>query len=119
MNIYQRRNKIFDCIFRDKETKIIELAAEVGVSRRTVQTDVNALKKKHPIETVGGNGGGVRIPASYIPLLHVLTQKEITALHRVMAILQTNYPTVVGRLEGVLSGYACDGLFAGAGAGAG
>ena len=41
--------------------QIAEFATEFGVCERTIKTDIDELKKEYPIETIRGNGGGVRM----------------------------------------------------------
>lgn len=58
------------------------LASELGVSDRTIRTDILALTAEYPLETVRGNGGGVRIADWYHPHKNILSKEQISVLEQ-------------------------------------
>lgn len=58
MNPNERRSKILDRLARRRSDTILNLAAEFGVSERTIRYDIEILTLAHPIETVRGRYGG-------------------------------------------------------------
>ena len=59
------------------------LAAEFGVSERTIRRDVEELTLRFPLETVrGGHGGGIRLCAWYRPYRRTLSPEQAAALRR-------------------------------------
>jgi len=61
------------------------LARELGVSDRTIRTDILALTAEYPLETIRGNGGGVRIADWYHPHKNILTVEQTTVLEQLMS----------------------------------
>lgn len=61
------------------------LARELGVSDRTIRTDILALTAEYPLETIRGNGGGVRIADWYHPHKNILTVEQMTVLEQLMS----------------------------------
>ena len=61
------------------------LARELGVSDRTIRTDILALTAEYPMETIRGNGGGVRIADWYHPHKNILTVEQMTVLEQLMS----------------------------------
>ena len=61
MGAAERRQLILDLLCQRRRETISNLAAELGVSERTIRRDVEMLTLRYPIETVCGRyGGGVR-----------------------------------------------------------
>ena len=56
----ERRQLVLEAISDRRTVQIESLAAEFGVSRRTIERDILALSCSYPIATVQGGGGGVR-----------------------------------------------------------
>ena len=57
-----------------------QLARELGVSARTIQTDIQCLSLDYPLENIRGNGGGVRLMDWYHPEKRILSQEQETVL---------------------------------------
>lgn len=73
---------------RRKET-IPNLAAELGVSERTIRRDIEMLTLRYPIETVCGRyGGGVRMADWYQQGRRRLTPRQTALLRRLAAGLE-------------------------------
>jgi len=61
----ERRNAIIEVLcLRRFETRE-NLAFEFGVSKRTIDYDIEILSLTYPIYTVPGNGGGIHVDDNY------------------------------------------------------
>ena len=60
------------------------LAAELGVTDRTIRNDILVLTAEYPLETTRGNGGGVRIADWYHPHKNIFSQDQISVLEQLM-----------------------------------
>ena len=56
----ERRQRVIETISDRRTVRIDELAAEFGVTRRTIERDILALSCSYPIVTENWRGGGVR-----------------------------------------------------------
>ena len=57
--------EILQVLIERKEGTLENLAFEFGVSKRTIQYDIETLSLSHPIYCESGNGGGIRIEKDY------------------------------------------------------
>ena len=60
------------------------LAFELGVTDRTIRSDITALTVDHPIETIRGNGGCVKLAEWYHPHRNILSQEHQTVLRQML-----------------------------------
>ncbi|WDC85921.1 HTH domain-containing protein [Caloramator sp. mosi_1] len=65
MGANERRMQIIEVLCRRRQDTMKNLAFEFGVTERTIRNDINILSLSYPIETIRGNGGGVRIMDGY------------------------------------------------------
>ena len=65
MSPNERRMEILQVLIERKEGTLENLAFEFGVSKRTMQYDIETLSLSHPIYCESGNGGGIRIEKDY------------------------------------------------------
>ncbi len=65
MSPNERRMEILQVLIERKEGTLENLAFEFGVSKRTIQYDIETLSLSHPIYCESGNGGGIRIEKDY------------------------------------------------------
>ena len=56
----ERRQQVLEAISDRRTERIENLAAEFGVSRRTIERDILVLSCSYPIVTENWRGGGVR-----------------------------------------------------------
>ena len=78
-----------DLLCQRRRETISNLAAELGVSERTIRRDVEMLTLRYPIETVCGRyGGGVRMADWYKQDRRRLTPRQTALLRRLAAGLQ-------------------------------
>ena len=65
MSPNERRMEILQVLIERKVGTLENLAFEFGVSKRTIQYDIETLSLSHPIYCESGNGGGIRIEKDY------------------------------------------------------
>ena len=56
------------------------LALELGVTRRTIRSDITALTVDYPLETQRGNGGCVKVADWYHPHRNILSCEQQSVL---------------------------------------
>ena len=56
-----RRHKMQEYLSAKRKVTYRELATEYGITRRTAMRDIEILTASIPLETVPGNGGGVKV----------------------------------------------------------
>lgn len=81
----ERRAEIIRIMVARRQESMQVLARELGVSDRTIRTDILALTAEYPLETIRGNGGGVRIADWYHPHKNILTVEQMTVLEQLMS----------------------------------
>jgi transcriptional antiterminator len=57
-----------------------QLAQELGVTDRTIRTDITILTADYPLDTVRGHGGCVKVEDWYHPHKNILSQEQQTTL---------------------------------------
>ena len=62
---YERREIIKTLLVNEKSTTTIRLMYLFGVTRQTIQRDIDFLSRRMPIVTKAGNGGGVFLDVNY------------------------------------------------------
>ena len=98
MTLNERRAEIVKILkFRGQE-RIAVLANETGVSIRTMKGDIQELVKEYPIETVRGNGGGVRLNMDNKTYKGVLTEAQQNALIEAMKVLGRPVAELIGEV---------------------
>ena len=85
MSANERRAEIIRIMVARRQESMQVLARELGVSDRTIRTDILALTAEYPLETIRGNGGGVRIADWYHPHKNILTVEQTTVLEQLMS----------------------------------
>jgi DeoR/GlpR family transcriptional regulator of sugar metabolism len=78
------------------------LADELGVTDRTIRTDITALTAEYPLETVRGNGGCVKVAEWYHPHRNILSQEQQRALTRLSAFGDEHDQKIV---QGILAAF--------------
>lgn len=90
MTALDRREAILDALCVRRHEQVKSLAAEFGVSERTIRNDLLVLGCSYPVETTRGNGGGVKIADWY---------------HRDRSYLSTEQSDLLERLAHSLEGH--------------
>ena len=88
MGAAERRQLILDLLCQRRKETIPNLAAELGVSERTIRRDIEMLTLRYPIETACGRYGGVRMADWYQQGRRRLTPRQTALLRRLAAGLQ-------------------------------
>lgn len=74
------------------------LADTFGVTDRTIRNDILALTSEYPLDTVRGNGGGVRIAEWYHPHKNILSNEQISVLEQLMSKADDNQKRVLDQM---------------------
>lgn len=77
---YERREIIKTLLLNEKSTTTMRLTYLFGVSRQTIQRDIDFLSRRMPIVTKAGNGGGVFLNMNYRAPKEHLSEDEKTLL---------------------------------------
>lgn len=84
----ERRSKILRLLCKRRHETAINLAAELGVSERTIRADVVILSCYYPIQVVRGRfGGGIHLPDWFHMESHTLSPKQQALLMRIRKTL--------------------------------
>ena len=81
MSANERRAEIMRIMVARRQENMQVLAAELGVTDRTIRNDILVLTAEYPLETTRGNGGGVRIADWY---QNIFSQDQISVLEQLM-----------------------------------
>ena len=89
MDAVERRHQILELLCQRRKDTMQNLAAELGVSERTIRRDVEILTRSYPLETVCGRyGGGVRVADWYHLDRQRMSPKQTALLRRLAADLR-------------------------------
>ena len=88
MSPNERRQELLETLCRRRKDTYDNLAHEFGVSKRTIRYDIETLSCSYPIETVSGNGGGVKIADWYHLNRKTLNPGQVALLKKLGAQLQ-------------------------------
>ena len=89
MDAVERRQQILELLCQRRKDTMQNLAAELGVSERTIRRDVEILTRSYPLETVCGRyGGGVRVADWYHLDRQRMSPKQTALLRRLATGLQ-------------------------------
>ena len=78
----ERRLMILSVLCGRRSELAENLAAEFGVTQRTIYNDIQILSCSYPIITIQGNGGGIKIMDGYKLGMKYLTDKQLELLTR-------------------------------------
>lgn len=85
----ERRQQILELLCQRRKDTMQNLAAELGVSERTIRRDVEILTRSYPLETVCGRyGGGVRVADWYHLDRQRMSPRQTALLRRLATGLQ-------------------------------
>lgn len=98
MSANERRAEIIRILVARRQENMQVLAAELGVTDRTIRNDILALTAEYPLETSRGNGGGVRIADWYHPHKNILTKEQIAVLQQLMDKADENQQSVLKQM---------------------
>lgn len=95
----ERRKAILSVLAERRKETCQRLAGEFSVSVRTIYRDIEELALNHPIETIQGNGGCVRLMDGYYPDTIKMTPKQTSLLKGLMAQMSGDDIAVI---EGII-----------------
>ena len=88
MRTDERRAAIMKVLTARRQDKISNLAAEFGVTTRTIKTDIEELTLVYPLVTVRGRyGGGVKVEDWYHPGRKTLSPVQAQLLKKLATSL--------------------------------
>ena len=88
MSPSERRSEILRLLCKRRHETAANLAAEFGVSERTIRADLVALLCYYPIQVVRGRfGGGIHLPDWFYIESRILSSKQQALLMRVRQTL--------------------------------
>ena len=99
----ERRQQVLEAISDRRTERIENLAAEFGVSRRTIERDILVLSCSYPIVTVQGGAGGVRAMDGWYVSRRYLNDDQEALLRSLLPRLQ---PEQQETMQRILSAFA-------------
>ncbi|MCL1878388.1 MAG: HTH domain-containing protein [Defluviitaleaceae bacterium] len=87
MGVNERRAEIKLILEGRRIEQRKNLAARFGVSERTIRYDIEALSAEYPIETVRGNGGGIRLMDGYGVYKGDISEDQQNALLKALSVV--------------------------------
>ena len=88
MTATERRQGIMNALVLRRHETAARLAAEFGVSERTILRDIAELSLRYPIETGTGPYGGVRLAGWFRPGRKALAPEQIEAVREAARFLE-------------------------------
>ena len=99
MTAAERQDLMMATLRRERKATIHSFAAACGCDARTIRRDIEALSASgFPVETVQGNGGGVRLAEWYQPHRTTLGPEQLEVLRRFMASADPTDRMVLGSI---------------------
>ena len=71
------------------------LAAELGVTDRTIRSDITVLTAEHPLQTIRGHGGCVALPDWYRPNKNILSKEQQNVLLQMIHLANNDQARVL------------------------
>ena len=102
-NATERRLEILEYVSDKRQLTYQEIADEFKISYRTVRRDVEILSCSYPIETVQGNGGGIRVADGWYLSKTYLCDEDEEMLRRLLPGLQ---PEDQKTMQSILDAFA-------------
>ena len=101
----ERRAEIIRILMGRGTDTVSNLACALGVNERTIRRDLLTLTvdEHYPIDTIQGNGGGVRLHDWRHPHKRILSREQETALTAAIDAAQDAHQA--GVLRGILNAY--------------
>ena len=98
MNAIERREEIMRILIIRRHETMQVLAAEFGVTDRTIRNDITILTAKYPLKTSRGIGGGVSIPDSFHPHKNILSVEQVNVLKELIPKANEHQQTVINQI---------------------
>lgn len=88
MTASERRQEIMNILICRRRATASGLAEELGVTKRSILTDIQELSLQYPIETESGRYGGIRLAEWYRPSRKVLAREQMDAIRKAAQFLE-------------------------------
>lgn len=98
----ERREEIRNFLSDVRFTTLQTLMDKFGVSKSTIRRDIDILTETTPLETVPGNGGGIRVANGWYSNRRYLTAAQEALLGRLSEGLQ---PDDLKVMQGILTAF--------------
>jgi predicted DNA-binding transcriptional regulator YafY len=94
-SVNDRRAEIMRILESRRSETMFNLAFQFGVSIRTINYDIDSLMSSHPIETVRGKGGCVKLAEGYRTYQKILSQEQQETLIEIIPLISKRQATVI------------------------
>lgn len=94
-SVDERRAEIMRILVSRRRETMSNFAHQFGVSIRTINYDIDALTALHPIETVRGRGGCVKLMDNYRIYQNILSEEQQEVLFEIIPLISKRQGTVV------------------------
>jgi DeoR/GlpR family transcriptional regulator of sugar metabolism len=98
----ERREEIRNYLSDVRFTTLQNLMDKFHVSKSTIRRDIDILTETTPLETVPGNGGGIRVADGWYSNRRYLTDEQEALLTRLSEGLQ---PEDLKTMQGILTAF--------------
>ena len=98
----ERRAEIMRILESGRCETMSNFAFHFGVSTRTIGYDIDVLTATHPIITVRGKGGGVKLAEGYRTYQNILSEEQQETLIEIIPLISEQKAAVV---KGMLRAY--------------
>ncbi|WP_026664865.1 HTH domain-containing protein [Butyrivibrio sp. FC2001] len=89
MTASERRREIYDALLVRRKDTAANLAAEFGVSERTIRSDITELSRSYPFTTKQGRyGGGIEVENWFRPERKTLAPEQLAFLKKLAPTLE-------------------------------
>ncbi len=106
MGTAERRHAILRVLCRRRHETLANLAAEFGVSERTIRRDIEILSLTEPLYTQPGRyGGGVYVTDGYYMDRPYMASEEITLLAKIKHLAEGRETCVLSEREMEILGH--------------
>ena len=99
----ERRQMILEYLSDNRQSSYREMADRFGVSKNTIVNDIAELTLSAPIDTIAGNGGGIRVADGWYISRRYLHDDQEELLRRLLPGLQ---PEDQKTMERILTAFA-------------
>ena len=94
-SVYERRAEIMRVLESNRRETMSNLAHLFGVSIRTIGYDIDFLTILHPIETVRGRGGCVKLQENYRKYQNILNETQQEVLIEIIPLISERQAKVI------------------------
>jgi predicted DNA-binding transcriptional regulator YafY len=101
-SVYERRSEIMRILDGRRRETMSNFAFQFGVSIRTICYDIDALTASHPIETVRGKNGCVKLTDGYRAYQNIFSEEAQNALSEIIPLVNER---LAATIQGLLVAY--------------